>query len=55
MDTRSYLDAADGIPLKGKPAVSPWDTDLKATMLERGTAVYEEQVVDSLLADLRFE
>jgi uncharacterized protein (TIGR02679 family) len=55
MDAMSYLDAADGIPLKGKPAVSPWDTNLKEAMLVRGTAVYEEQVAKSLLADLSFE
>lgn len=38
--------------LTGRPVPAPWDPALADAMRERGTAVYEEAVADSLLADL---
>lgn len=39
--------------LTGRPGPTPWDPALADAMRERGIAVYEEAVADSLLADLR--
>ncbi|MDZ7732569.1 MAG: TIGR02679 family protein [Acidimicrobiia bacterium] len=52
-----YARAADAVgeraaPLSGSPVESPWDPDLAETMTRRGRAIYEEQVIDDLLADL---
>lgn len=50
-----YRAAAIGeFTLSGAPVHALWDPDLHAAMLERGKAVHEEQVADSLLADLHF-
>lgn len=38
--------------LRGPAADSPWDPDLAVAMAQRDTAVYEEEVLDDLLADL---
>lgn len=47
-----YLEAPAGVGLRG-PAVAPrWDEALGAAMRDRGRAVHEETVVDSLLQDL---
>ncbi|XVQ82080.1 TIGR02679 family protein [Microbispora siamensis] len=49
-------DAGDGegrVALTGRPVPTPWDPALADAMREQGSAVYEEAVADSLLADLR--
>ncbi|MCY7364013.1 MAG: DUF2399 domain-containing protein, partial [Frankiaceae bacterium] len=51
MTTEAYLAAPGGGALTGRPAVTPWDPQLAQVMAERGVAVHEEQVVESLLAD----
>ena len=40
------------VALSGRPASSPWDTDLAPVMERLGFAVYEEQVLDDLLEDV---
>lgn len=40
------------MPLRGSPHSSSWDPALAAAMAEAGVAVYEEQVLSDLLADL---
>jgi len=49
-----YLAAADGgrQPLHGPPAPSPWDPALAEAMSANTVAVFEEDVLDSLLGDL---
>jgi uncharacterized protein (TIGR02679 family) len=44
---------ADHVPLSGAVARTPWDEQLAKAMTEMGRAVYEETVLDALLADLR--
>ncbi|MCF4140849.1 TIGR02679 family protein [Streptomyces sp. Tue 6430] len=45
--------AADAAPgLTGRPAETPWDPALAASLLELGVRVEEEAVLDDLLADL---
>jgi hypothetical protein len=39
--------------LTGLPVPTSWDPALAEAMREHGSAVYEEAVADSLLADLR--
>lgn len=48
-----YLAAPAGPPLQGRPATATWDPRLVTAMSARGVAVHEEQIVDTLLADLR--
>lgn len=48
-----YLAAPAGPPLHGRPATATWDPRLVTAMSTRGVAVHEEQIVDTLLADLR--
>ena len=50
MTADDYLAAAGGAPLKGREVVTLWEPGLAAAMRDRGLAVYEEQVVQSLLA-----
>ena len=38
--------------LAGAPAPSPWDPELAATMVAIGQAVFEEELLDDLVADL---
>jgi len=48
-------DAGDGegrVTLTERPVPTPWDPALADAMREKGIAVYEEAVADSLLADL---
>lgn len=55
MGTADYLaGVAEGgsEPLRGAPAVSPWDPDLAVAMAREQTAVMEERLVGALLADL---
>lgn len=40
------------LPLKGPPALSPWDPDLGPALAELGIRVEEEAVLDVLVADL---
>lgn len=40
------------LPLRGRPASSPWDVALSAVMAEEDQAIEEEEVVDLLLQDL---
>lgn len=41
-----------GVPLAGTPEEASWDGELAAAMAQRGVAVHEEQLLDTLLADL---
>ena len=50
MTAADYLGAPGGAPLKGREVSTPWEPGLAAAMRERGLAVYEEQVVQELLA-----
>ncbi len=52
MSVESYLAAADGALLKGRPVAAWWDARLEPAMIDRGRSVHEEQVLDVLLADL---
>lgn len=57
MGAADYLDAVAGVagerpPLRGSPAASPWDPDLAVAMAAHDRAVYEEDVLDHLVADL---
>jgi len=53
VDYRRALGAGKGsVALAGTPADSPWDPALAPAMSEAGVAIYEEQVIDELLADL---
>ena len=50
MTAADYLAAPGGTALKGREVSTPWEPGLAAAMRERGLAVYEEQVVQVLLA-----
>lgn len=50
--SREYRAARGGRPLEGTPVAALWDADLEAAMIEAGRAVHEEEVLDTLLADL---
>lgn len=39
-------------PLRGRPGAAAWDRELSAVMRRAGTAVAEEQLLDTLLADV---
>ena len=49
MTERDYRAAPGGGPLQGRPARTPWERSLADAMAERGEAVHEEQVIESLL------
>jgi hypothetical protein len=49
MTEQAYRAAPGGGQLEGRPATSPWEPSLAAAMAERGVAVHEEQVIESLL------
>lgn len=52
-DYRHAVDRGLGtVDLTGRPSASPWDPGLGAALAATGVAVYEEQVLDTLLADL---
>jgi uncharacterized protein (TIGR02679 family) len=59
MDAADYLAAVsnrgDSVPLAGAPQPTPWDPELGEAMTATGRAVYEEAVVDILIADLQIE
>jgi uncharacterized protein (TIGR02679 family) len=42
-----------GKPLEGKPLDAGWDPRLRAALEARGRALHEEQLIETLLADLR--
>jgi uncharacterized protein (TIGR02679 family) len=44
--------AANGLPLAGEPASTPWEPSLAATMTTTGRAVMEERLLEPLLRDL---
>ncbi|GAB3896893.1 DUF2399 domain-containing protein [Microbispora camponoti] len=49
-------DAGEGegrVALAGRPVPTPWDPALAEAMRQQGSAVYEEAVAGSLVADLR--
>ena len=50
--TADYRVAPVGAPLRGSSTSACWDPELEAAMLASGRAVYEEQVLAELLADL---
>jgi uncharacterized protein (TIGR02679 family) len=53
VDYRAAIDRGLGcVELTGRPSESPWDDELGPALASAGVAVYEEQVLDSLLADL---
>ena len=53
MTAADYIDAApNGLPLVGRPVVTPWDPELAAAMRQNGRAVMEERLLDELLDDL---
>jgi uncharacterized protein (TIGR02679 family) len=47
-----YRAARGGRPLEGTSVAALWDASLEAAMIEIGRAVHEEEVLDTLLADL---
>lgn len=49
MTAADYLAAPGEAPLKGREVTTPWEPELATAMRERGVAVYEEQVLGSLL------
>ena len=49
---RAVTSGLGTMPLRGKPHSSPWDPALTTAMAEAGAAIYEEQVLSDLLADL---
>jgi uncharacterized protein (TIGR02679 family) len=55
MSTSDYLAGVktDGpcVALAGDPVATPWDPELRETMLATGRAIYEETVADQLLRD----
>ncbi|WP_298993198.1 TIGR02679 family protein [uncultured Pseudokineococcus sp.] len=53
-DYEEAVDAQAGVvlPLAGRPAPTPWDERLAATMRRHGVAVHEEAVLAVLLGDL---
>jgi uncharacterized protein (TIGR02679 family) len=53
LDYRAAVQRGLGtVALAGRTAASPWDEDLAPAMEASGVAVYEEQVLDTLLDDL---
>ncbi|MBB3191896.1 TIGR02679 family protein [Halomonas cerina] len=42
----------EGRPLEGRPVDACWDPGLRAVLERRGTALHEEQLIDTLLDDL---
>ncbi len=50
--TEDYCLATGGTVLDGSPVPADWDSRLAGTMQQQGRAIHEEQVLDTLLADL---
>ncbi len=53
MDVLDYLSGKQSSKLKGLPFHPEWAAELSREMQERGMAVYEEELTDKLLEDLR--
>jgi uncharacterized protein (TIGR02679 family) len=53
MTSDLYKSRTASVPLTGTPFDAGWVSDLSSRMRERGKAVFEEQVCDSLLSGLR--
>lgn len=51
-DLEAFADL-EGKPLEGKPVAACWDDRLCRAMQVRGRALHEEQLIDTLLSDLR--
>lgn len=49
---RALTNSPVDMPLTGRPQPSPWDPALSQAMSRAGVAIYEEQVLDTLLDDL---
>jgi uncharacterized protein (TIGR02679 family) len=49
MTEQDYRAAPGGGPLEGRSVATPWEPALAEAMAERGIAVHEEQVIESLL------
>jgi uncharacterized protein (TIGR02679 family) len=49
MTEQDYRAAPGGGPLEGRSVATPWEPALAEAMTERGIAVHEEQVIESLL------
>jgi len=52
-DYRAAVEGAEGGPLKGATADSPWDSRLAKEMIQAGRSVPEERMTAALLDDLR--
>jgi uncharacterized protein (TIGR02679 family) len=52
MTVEAYLSVDGSVPLDPQPSKTSWASDLPDALCTRGTAVFEEQVVRSLLDDL---
>jgi len=50
---QALIDGLGTVELAGRSSPSPWDKKLAPTMEAAGIAIYEEQVLSSLLCDLR--
>jgi hypothetical protein len=53
MTVAAYLSVDGSVPLDPQPLKTNWAPDLPDALRTGGTAVFEEQVVRSLLEDLR--
>jgi hypothetical protein len=59
MGRDDYLSGVDSLPagarmsLTGRHQTTPWDPDLRDTMIRVGVALHEEAIVETRLADLR--
>jgi uncharacterized protein (TIGR02679 family) len=53
MHASDYLAKGGRLPLVGAPVACDWDEELPRVMVERGTALHEEEVMEDLLADMR--
>ena len=52
-DYRAALTLGDSEPLRGTPALSPWDSGLATALAAVGRSVMEERLIPQLLDDLR--
>ena len=50
----TYTSVQGAVPLSGVAAQCTWCGDLERAMIDSGCAVYEEQLLDSLLSELDF-
>ncbi|HTU75364.1 MAG TPA: TIGR02679 family protein [Trebonia sp.] len=50
---RACATSGESVPLSGAPLQTPWDPSLSPAMAQAGQVIYEESVIDALLADLQ--